>query len=368
MTKHWKKMLALLVTALAVGLFSSGLSMAGKGGGGKKPPPPPPPPAAPGTIYWGHYIQYVGQEIWRMDPDGGNKARILPPLETFGVQNMLSGFAEPSSLLYENERWWLRTLSFDGVYEVYAFQPVTLPDGSTGVDLVQLTALDPVVRGPIRWSNDGQDSYIAISGGIDGTGYIWRLNISALEIDMLGSAIEPVTTLDDPRLDILLTVPGSNPGHFALSPPDQNQVVYGNDGDVYVVDIADGSHTMVFNGWPGGPDWSPDGSTIAFSHGDGTFYNYRSIWTIDVESGAATELVAGPVQRKRKRVGWYTVDFHHPRFSPDGFHIAFTEYRYLPSGVKEKGINRISVDGGTVYDLTDDIVDPTLVGLAGAWR
>ena len=68
-------------------------------------------------------------------------------------------------------------------------------------------------------------------------------------------------------------------------------------------------------------DWSPDGSTIAFSATD-TSFNYRytaSLYLLDVASGAVRRLTT-------PAAGW--IGDRHPHFSPDGQQILFYRRYY----------------------------------------
>lgn len=369
MMKHWKWTLAVLLTASVVALFAADLSMGAKGGGGKPPKDDPPtPPDADGAIYWRYWSTTNDPELWRMDADGSNKTLVRPSPEAFGVVEGRGG--ELSSLLYGNQRWGVGVQSFDGVaFEVYASQLVTLPDESTWLEFVQLTDVsgeDGIDLRIVRWANDGADSCIVFSGWKEGQVHVWQLNVSGSDIDTFDDTSgETFPVARESNLTLLLS---SDDGVRSMAPsPTLDRIAYGKtSGGLWVYDVTAQTEIQVFaDGWFGA-DWSPDGWTIAVS-------DYNSIWTVPVLAdgtfGAPIELVPGPVQRKRKRVGWYTVDFHHPRFSPDGLDIVFTEYRYLDMimGNDEKGINRISVVGGAVYDLTGD-VDATRVGLANAWR
>jgi Tol biopolymer transport system component len=104
--------------------------------------------------------------------------------------------------------------------------------------------------------------------------------------------------------------------------PDGTQVAFSGldlDGnkDIYVLDLGLGSIKRITRSFSGeaGPDWSPDGRTIAYESGDFAATGEGSpttgaIWTFDFPSGQRTRLV-------RK------TDATSPTWSPDGTEIAF---------------------------------------------
>ncbi len=90
-------------------------------------------------------------------------------------------------------------------------------------------------------------------------------------------------------------------------------------------------------------DWSPDGSTIAFSHADDPTINTGGlsvdISTVPADSGAVKKLVT--------RAG---AD-RDPKYSPDGKWIAFESHGGKPERVGLSDIYKISADGGNIIPL-----------------
>ena len=85
------------------------------------------------------------------------------------------------------------------------------------------------------------------------------------------------------------------------------------------------------------PDWSPDGTTLAFqSYRDGNF----NIWTIGRDGAGLRQLTEGPF------------DHREPRFSPDGRSIVFSS-----DLTGSYGIHLLDVATGKITQLTDTPVD-----------
>jgi Tol biopolymer transport system component len=85
----------------------------------------------------------------------------------------------------------------------------------------------------------------------------------------------------------------------------------GNDNEIYVLDLADGSETQITFNTDSDlePAWSPDGKQIAFVRltASGTL----GIFVIDVASGAVVPVARG--------------DARHPAWSPDGKQLAYRQ-------------------------------------------
>jgi Tol biopolymer transport system component len=86
--------------------------------------------------------------------------------------------------------------------------------------------------------------------------------------------------------------------------------------DLYVVH-ADGSGLTRVAGGPGTymehPDWSPDGTRIAYHAGHGPYRSY-SVWVMNADGSGQTRLTRSSLSGL-----W-------PTWSPDGSHIAFSHY------------------------------------------
>jgi len=85
------------------------------------------------------------------------------------------------------------------------------------------------------------------------------------------------------------------------------------------------------------PDWSPDGSTLAFqSYRDGNF----NVWTVRADGSGLKQLTEGPF------------DHREPRFSPDGRTIAFSS-----DLTGSYGIHLLDVATGKITQLSDTPVE-----------
>jgi hypothetical protein len=88
------------------------------------------------------------------------------------------------------------------------------------------------------------------------------------------------------------------------------------------------------NGVEGAPDWSPDGGSLAFQHGDG-----NAICVAGADGSNGRPVVRGPD----------VLSMYDPAFSPDGKLIAFTGY----SGEDYPRIWAVAATGGTPVVLID---------------
>jgi TolB protein len=125
-------------------------------------------------------------------------------------------------------------------------------------------------------------------------------------------------------------------GDLAFSwSPDGSKIVFdaypasGPPGNLYVIDLPTGNVRQLtdYNGSENHPDWSPGGSTIAFTW-------KGEIWTIPAGGGSPTRITSG-------HNDW------HPCWSPDGTTIAFTSDR---SG--DTNIFTVRATGGVPRQIT----------------
>jgi WD40 repeat protein len=120
---------------------------------------------------------------------------------------------------------------------------------------------------------------------------------------------EPTVVYDNP--DSALKI-----GKLALSPDGKTLALTVNGPQIYLLNIAAGNLTLLTNG--GWPAWSPDGKKIAFSREMGRYSPFADehIFTINVETRAATQLTDSTASAYNSTPAW----------SPDGGRIAYMKF------------------------------------------
>lgn len=166
---------------------------------------------------------------------------------------------------------------------------------------------------------------LAVTGGARGFGPFWsrdgrllftRTDRANLEIAVIGS---------DGRGERRLT---SNPRadtHPDWS-PDGSKIAFeshrGGTGDIYVMDADGGNPRAVFadhDDWEGEPAWAPDGEQLAFSADP----DDDNIWSIYIGTRGGTP----------RRLSSNANDDGFPAWSPDGRQLAFERYQGESSSV-----------------------------------
>jgi hypothetical protein len=273
-----------------------------------------------------------------MNPDGSN--RTVLGLGLFGV---------PSRALHEGHRWFVATLGIADQYypdgerrrELFAFRDdYNVNSNDTPETRVQLT--DDITLEP--WSGDwvpgdGEISFIgkrwssaepgavAVEGG---------LYVASLVFDADGSIVGLDSQPATPAISVPLVEfqPGDwQPDFLAYSwAPDGIQVTYTSyDGDLGVANLLD-EHTLILAGAAHAPQWSPDGSLIAFTGG--------GICTIKPNGKVFKRVVPDTSAWFPSRAFW----------SPTGGHFVFAgEER----GTGNSDIFLVPATGGTWVNLTD---------------
>lgn len=124
--------------------------------------------------------------------------------------------------------------------------------------------------------------------------------------------------------------------------PDGSKIAYTYEGDIWTIPPQGGTPTQITTdpAADGVPDWSPDGSEIAFSSNRSGSTN---IWVIPATGGQATQLT-------------FEGSCYFPCWSPDGSTIAFYEY-FVDEFSQGYCIVTIPAGGGEPLRLTDSVKD-----------
>ncbi len=289
--------------------------------------------------------------------------------------------ATPASATYQGDNGRLAfAIVISGNADIYSVLP-------NGHDLRRLTN-SPAFDACPAYSRDGQQ--IAFCSNRSGASEIWTMNRKGEDQRQLthlgGSAIfpdyspdgtkvafggrEPVTTSDEiyvvdaatgGNLTALTSCVGFGPGCFnefpAWSPAGTQLVfIHADDRDVNGTPVneqvwvmaADGSNKTQLTFDPVGhdqvPDWSPDGTKIAYE--DGNFGSAR-IFVMNADGTDQHQLTFGPFND----IG--------PAWSPDGTQIAFVRDVGLP----DRSVVVMNADGSDVH-----AVHPAGRQLVPAWQ
>jgi Tol biopolymer transport system component len=137
--------------------------------------------------------------------------------------------------------------------------------------------------------------------------------------------------------------------------PDGSKIAFQGGGQIWVVN-ADGTNAVQLTSGSGysnrAPAWSPDGTKIAFHRLDlnpAYYPNYTThIWVMDADGGNLTEITTGTAAT-------YPFDYE-PTWSPDGTKIAFERrYRDPATQIISSDIYVVPASGGAVTALTNTL-------------
>ena len=205
----------------------------------------------------------------------------------------------------------------DGKRGIYT----TMPDGS---DLRQVLAGD---AGQPAWAPHGEQLAFTSGGqigivGADGSG--WTMLTDRSEVLV---ATEPSWSADGTKIVFLGMQWGAS-------------YYYGSTHDIYVVDV-DGTHLKRLTDTPyefeRSPEWSPDGSRIAFTKPthEPPYYHYsHDIYTMKPDGSDLKNVTQGGYNEE-------------PNWAPDGSRLVFTRSNWGGQGV----LSTIAADGSDYKDL-----------------
>ena len=326
----------LAASAALILICATGLGVPPGGGGGGN--------TGGGTIYfigpWDD-AQQGGTAVMRtMNSDGSNNRQL-----GFGL------FGNPSTALHGGRRWFLYhkpipdSYYLDGTqrFELFALRDdydSTLNNNST--TKVQLTNDIDLQAKPwnTAWlPGDQQISFKARrwSGGVVVAGGLYTASpVFDANGNITGLAVQPTTpAIPFPLVE---TAPGDFwPAFEDYSwGPAGDKVVYTEVGthDLLIADLLGSPHQRIFGGYALWPQWSPDGTKIAFTTAT------LGIATIK-QNGTQLRVIISPTSN------WSA---YRPYWSPGSNFIAFTGQTESPLNLD---VNRASATGGNLTDLTN---------------
>lgn len=294
----------------------------GGGGGGGTPP---------GTIY------FTSDGLtWTMDGDGNHKTALPAGVE-----------GEPSHQIDGKPLWFLKITN----------KQLIAVDAMGTVEVPLLAQPDIEVRGSARW---GPGDAVASCVGLnpDGSeGGVYAVHIAWDESGAVAPASAPTVRVSAAPVPYGGGYWPAIPSHdwspsgriaYSLTNPD------GSAAGIWIVGAGE---PLTPDG--GDPNWSPDGSKIAFTASGGDNTNDIYVWNAD---GSGIVTVA---QGKGHHIAESLQQYFRPRWSPTGDHLVCEWFRLTEGGGWQTAdVYRFEADGGGKTNLTGDIDWGTPV----AWR
>lgn len=276
-----------------------------------------------------------GGTIYYLGPwDGAtHNTAVMRAMNSDGTNNTQLGFGpqgNPSIALHGGHRWFLINQSIPGVYnpdgtqrfELFAMRDDDDNQNNNPVTRVQLTYdIDLQVQAGRNWLlGDQTISFEARrwSGGVVVEGGIYMASpVFDADGNITGLAAQPTTpAISFPLVEITPGDLWADLNEYSWAPAG-DRVIYTRvgDRDLTVADLLGSLHLRIFTGSARNPQWSPDGTKIAFSSGG-------SISTIK-PNGTQRKVIVAALQNWTFYWGAY--------WSPGGTHIAYTGQQIIGS-------------------------------------
>jgi hypothetical protein len=301
-----------------------------------------------GTIYYTHACC---RTMWAMNSDGSNQIH-------FGTGT----YGPPSMSIYGGYRYFLHTVPItpqefypngDQRVEVVALRSdwdwYTNDNSTTKIQLTNDITLQTQGDGlySLHWVPGDKISVKARrwSGSTVSEAGIYTASLQfGPDGSPIGLVAQPtVPTISFP-LDANLWPNVRSYGWDATA----TKVAYDNSAALWVADIFGNPHQRIFNGYSHTPQWSPDGSKIAFTNPN------MGISTINPNGTRLTEII--------RRTSTYTFD--RPYWSSTGSHIVCYGMNVTSSPIDDD-LFRVTSNGSSLTNLTNT---PSVAEYPMGWR